>query len=60
MKDEESMLTHLQDLRHRRTDNPAFYYAMTLAISLVIGASAGMVKDDIARLERALDREVKS
>jgi hypothetical protein len=59
MKDEEATLVRLQALRRRRPDDQAFYYAMTLAIDLLIGFSEGMVEDDITRLEHALNREVK-
>jgi hypothetical protein len=54
---DEATLLRLHAIRRRRPNDIAFYWAMTVAVSLVIGASDTVVSQDIARLEATLDRE---
>jgi hypothetical protein len=54
---DEDTLNRLHAIRRKRPNDIAFYWAMTIAVSLVIGASDTVVTQDITRLERELDRE---
>jgi hypothetical protein len=56
---DEVTLKRLHELRRRRSNDHAFYWALTIAVSFAIGASEGVIQDDIARLEREMDREAK-